>query len=410
MSGDTMSGDTMPADTAAEDAAEVLIVGAGPAGLVLGNLLLAAGVRCTVLERQSRAHVEQRARAGFLAANTVRVLTENGLAGGLLKDGQQHDTCAFRTDGGEFHLNYGSLGRGEAHTVYPQQHLVRDLVAEFLARGGDLRFETPVVGITGLTGDRPAVTAQSADGTLRRLQARFVAGCDGRHGTARTAVPAGAVRRYRRDHGVTWLALLAAAPQSMAAVAYAVHEDGFAGHMARTPDITRYYLQVPRGESPDARSEALIWAELAHRMRADRHGTLHEGPILERRTVEMTSDVLDPIQYGRLFLVGDAAGLISPAAAKGANLAVMEAEILARGLVAALRGGDEQLLARYSADCLPRIWRAQEFSHWMINLLHGPAGGGDDAVFLRALQQARLESLRTSRRHQDHFAENYVGI
>ncbi|PBC76927.1 p-hydroxybenzoate 3-monooxygenase [Streptomyces sp. TLI_235] len=400
-----MSGTAVPAEST-----EVVIAGAGPAGLVLGNLLLAAGVRCTVLERQSRAHVEQRARAGFLAANTVRVLTENGLADGLLKDGQQHDTCAFRTGAGEFLLNYGSLGRGEAHTVYPQQHLVRDLVAEFLARGGDLRFETPVTGITGLTTDRPEVTAQSPDGAAIRLRPRFVAGCDGRHGIARTAVPAEAARRYRRDHGVTWLALLAAAPQSMAAVAYAVHEDGFAGHMARTPGITRYYLQVPRGESPADWPDTRVWAELAHRMRADRHGPLHEGPILERRIVDMNSDVLDPIRYGRLFLVGDAAGLISPAAAKGANLAVMAAEILAEGLVPALRSGDEQRLARYSADCLPRIWRAQEFSHWMIDLLHGPAGTGDNAVFLRALQQARLESLRTSRRHQDHFAENYVGI
>ncbi|MEV8092798.1 4-hydroxybenzoate 3-monooxygenase [Kitasatospora sp. NPDC085879] len=400
-----MSGTAVPAEST-----EVVIAGAGPAGLVLGNLLLAAGVRCIIVERQSRAHVEERARAGFLAANTVRVLTENGLADGLLKDGQQHDTCAFRTDAGEFLLNYGSLGRGEAHTVYPQQHLVRDLVAEFLARGGDLRFETPVTGITGLTTDRPEVTAQSPDGAAIRLRPRFVAGCDGRHGIARTAVPAEAARRYRRDHGVTWLALLAAAPQSMAAVAYAVHEDGFAGHMARTPDITRYYLQVPRGESPADWPDTRVWAELAHRMRADRHGPLHEGPILERRIVDMNSDVLDPIQYGRLFLVGDAAGLISPAAAKGANLAVMAAEILAEGLVPALRSGDEQRLTRYSADCLPRIWRAQEFSHWMIDLLHGPAGTGDDAVFLRALQQARLESLRTSRRHQDHFAENYVGI
>ncbi|MEV6212055.1 4-hydroxybenzoate 3-monooxygenase [Kitasatospora sp. NPDC051914] len=393
-----------------EQTSAVVIIGAGPAGLVLGNLLLAAGVGCTVLERQSRAHVEQRARAGFLAANTVRVLTEHGLADGLLKDGQQHDTCAFRTASGEFELRYGALGRGEVHTVYPQQHLVRDLVAEFLARGGDLRFETAAVAVTGLTGDRPQVTVQAADGGLHRLQCRFVAGCDGRHGIARTAVPAGAARRFRRDHGVSWLALLAAAPQSMAAVAYAVHEDGFAGHMARTPDITRYYLQVPRGEDPADWPDTRIWGELRHRMRADRYGPLNEGAVLERRIVDMASDVLDPIQYGRLFLVGDAASLISPSAAKGANLAVMEAETLARAMVPALRGGDEQRLARYSADCLPRIWRAQEFSHWMINLLHGPAGTGDEAVFLRELQRARLESLQTSRRHQDHFAENYVGI
>lgn len=395
---------------ASQESTAVLIIGAGPAGLVLGNLLLAAGVDCTVVERQSRAHVEQRARAGFLAAHTVRVLTEHGLADGLLKDGQQHDVCAFRTDSGEFQLVYGALGRGEAHTVYPQQDLVRDLVAEFLARGGDLRFETAALRIDGLDGDRPTVAVRTPDGSEHLLRARFVAGCDGQHGIARGAVPAGAARRYHRDHGVSWLALLAAAPQSMPAVTYAVHRDGFAGHMARSPEVTRYYLQCDSGTDPQSWTDERVWAELHHRMRADRHGPLRQGDILERRVVEMRSDVLDPIQYGRLFLVGDAAGLISPAAAKGANLAVMESEILARALVAEVRGGDGRLLARYSADCLPRIWRAQEFSHWMINLLHGPFGDDDEAVFLRALQHARLQSLRDSWRHQDHFAENYVGI
>ncbi|WP_371476801.1 4-hydroxybenzoate 3-monooxygenase [Kitasatospora sp. NBC_00315] len=397
-------------DRLSEETRGVLIVGAGPAGLVLGNLLLAAGVDCVIVERQSRAHVEQRARAGFLAANTVRILTDAGLADGLLKDGRQHDTCAFRTESGEFELAYGDRGRGEAHTVYPQQHLVRDLVAEFLARGGDLRFGTAAVEIAGLASDRASVTVRTPDGGSHRLHGAFVAGCDGRHGTARATVPATAARRHVRDHGVSWLALLAAAPQSMAAVAYAVHRDGFAGHMARTPDVTRYYLQVDPGDDPDAWTDRRVWEALDRRMRTDVHGPLHRGEILERRVLAMRSDVLDPIQYGRLFLVGDAASLISPSAAKGANLAVMEAETLARALAARLHGDDERLLARYSADCLPRIWRAQEFSHWMIGLLHGPTGDGDEAAFLRALQHARLESLRTSRRHQDHFADNYVGI
>ncbi|WP_354643756.1 4-hydroxybenzoate 3-monooxygenase [Kitasatospora camelliae] len=393
-----------------EDGATVLITGAGPAGLVLGNLLLAEGIDCLIVERQSRAHVERRARAGFLGAHTVRVLTAGGLAGGLLAAGRQHDTCAFRTEDGEFELVYGERGNGEVHTVYPQQDLVRDLVAEFLARGGDIRFDTEAVALTGVDGHRPELLTRTADGLTRVLSGAFVAGCDGRHGLARTAVPATAARRHHRDHRVSWLALLAAAPQSMAAVAYAVHEAGFAGHMARTPDVTRYYLQVPRGTDPQDWTDERIWSELHLRMRADRYGPLHEGAVLERRVVDMASDVQDPIQYGRLFLVGDAASLISPSAAKGANLAVMEAEILARALTAAVRGGDEKPLAAYSADCLPRIWRAQEFSHWMINLLHGPAGDHDEAVFLRGLQRARLESLRTSRRHQDHFAENYVGI
>ncbi len=365
---------------------------------------------CLIVERQSRAHVEQRARAGFLAANTVRILTANGLADGLLANGQQHDTCAFRTDSGEFELGYRDLGRREVHTVYPQQDLVRDLVAEFLARGGELRFETAAIGISGLDGDRPEVLTQGPDGARRLLHGRFVAGCDGRHGLARTAIPEGAARRTGRDHGVSWLALLAAAPQSLAAVTYAVHQDGFAGHMARTPQVTRYYLQVEHGTDPADWTDDRVWDELQLRMRTDQYGPLHQGPILERRVLNMASDVLDPIQYGRLFLVGDAASLISPSAAKGANLAIMEAEVLAQALASQLRNGDEGPLTRYSADCLPRIWRAQEFSHWMINLLHGPAGKDDEAAFLRALQRTRLENLRTSRRHQDQFAEQYVGI
>lgn len=388
----------------------VLIVGAGPAGLVLGNLLRAADIDCLILERQSRAHVEHRARAGYLAANTVRILTDNGLAAGLLRNGQQHDTCMFRTDHGSFELRYGSRGRGEVHTVYPQQDLVRDLIAEYLDRGGDIRFETRVRDLNDVDTNQPWATCEGADGEVHQRSCEYVAGCDGQHGISRSAVPADAAQRYRRDHGVSWLALLAQAPQSMAAVAYAVHANGFAGHMARSPSVTRYYLQCPRGHDPASWSHERIWEELHLRMRGELHGRLREGQILERGVVDMSSYVMDPIQYGRLFLVGDAASLISPSAAKGANLAVMEAEVLGKALVAHLKGDDEQQLRGYSAACLPRVWRAQEFSHWMINLLHGPMGDDDEAVFLRALQHARLESLRTSRSHQDFFAENYVGI
>jgi p-hydroxybenzoate 3-monooxygenase len=388
----------------------ILIVGAGPAGLVLGNLLRAADIDCLILERQSRAHVERRARAGYLAANTVRILTDNGLAAGLLRNGQQHDTCMFRTDHGAFELRYGSRGRGEVHTVYPQQDLVRDLIAEFVDRGGDIRFETTVRDLNDVDTNQPWVTCRNADGELDQWACEYVAGCDGQHGISRRAVPSDAARRYRRDHGVSWLALLVQAPQSMAAVAYAVHANGFAGHMARSPSVTRYYLQCPRGHDPTSWAEERIWTELHLRMRGEVYGRLREGRILERGVVDMSSYVMDPIQYGRLFLVGDAASLISPSAAKGANLAVMEAEVLASALIAHLKGDDEQQLVGYSAACLPRIWRAQEFSHWMINLLHAPMGDDDEAVFLQALQRARLENLRTSRAHQDFFAENYVGI
>lgn len=331
------------------------------------------------------------------------MLTEHGLAAGLLHKGRKHGVCAFRGEDGGFELNYAELGRGEAHTVYPQQDLVTDLIAEYLDRGGDIRFGVTVTGV-----DAATATISYRDETGEGVATgRFLAGCDGSNGVTRAAVET--EHRHGRDHGITWLALLAAAPQSMAAVTYALHEDGFAGHMARSPEVTRYYLQVPPGDDPAAWTDERVWAALATRMRAAEHGPLQQGPIIERRLVRLRSEVVEPIQHERLFLVGDAASLISPSAAKGANLAIMEAELLARALVSAVHRDDEQALAAYTRSCLPRIWRAQEFSHWMIDLLHGPARTAADAGFQRALRRARLDSLRRSQTHQNFFAEHYVG-
>jgi len=383
------------------DQATVLIVGAGPAGLVLGNLLRANGIDTLILERGSRERVQTRARAGFLGANSARVLTEHGLDAGLRQRGQWHYKCAFRDSDGQFELNYAALGRGEVHTVYPQQDLVTDLIAEYLDRGGRLRFDVTVTSV-----DPATATVRHLDG---QSQGRFLIGCDGSNGVTRAAMPASAVR-HARDHGIAWLAVLAQAPPSMSAVTYAMHDNGFAGHMARSPEITRYYLQVSPDDSPAAWPDERVWAELNTRMRVDEFGPLRQGPIVERRIVRLRSDVVDPMRHGRMFLAGDAASLISPSAAKGANLAIMQAEVLARALTDAVATGDERGLAEYSRTCLPRIWRAQEFSHWMITLLHGPTATGPDAGFQRVLRRARLDSLRDSRAHQDFFAENYVGI
>ncbi|GAA0624153.1 4-hydroxybenzoate 3-monooxygenase [Kutzneria viridogrisea] len=388
------------------DQTTVLIIGAGPAGLVLGNLLRAKGIDTLILERGSREHVQARARAGFLGANSARVLTEHGLAAGMLHNGRLHDTCAFRDASGEFELNYGKLGRGEMHTVYPQHDLVTDLIAEYLDRGGELRFG---VTVTDVDAETATVRFRHAGGT-GEARGRFLAGCDGSNGVTRQAIPAARVTRHARDHGIAWLAVLTQAPQSMAAVTYAMHDNGFAGHMARSPEVTRYYLQVPPGDDPAAWTDERIWAELGVRMRVDQFGPLRQGPVTERRIVHLRSDIIDPIQHARLFLVGDAASLISPSAAKGANLAIMEAEILAGALTDALTRDDDHALASYSRTCLPRIWRAQEFSHWMIALLHGPPRTEPDAGFEHALRRARLDSLRDCRAHQDFFAESYVGI
>lgn len=388
----------------------MVILGAGPAGLVLGNLLHAAGVDCVVLERATRTQVQTRSRAGFLAANTVRILDRHGLAERLHRHGREHGVCEFRSEDGRFRLDYGALGRGERHTVYPQHALVTDLLAQYLDAGGRVRFGTEALAVHGADGPRPSVTVREADGRPGSWRAGYVAGCDGRHGAARRSLPPSTVRRHHHDHGVSWLGLLAEAPPSLDAVGYAVHDRGFAGHMARTPEVTRYYLQCERGSSPDTWSEDRIWDELALRLRAREYGPLRQGRIVHRAVVDLESDVLEPLRHGALFLAGDAAALISPAAAKGANLAVLEAELLARALIDDLRHGDAEGLARYSAQCLAHIWRAQDFSQWMVQLLHaapGPAGG---SAFHDSLRRSRLASLRASRSWQDWFAEHYVGL
>jgi p-hydroxybenzoate 3-monooxygenase len=289
--------------------------------------------------------------------------------------------------------------------VYPQQFLVTDLVAEFLRRGGDLRFETTAEQIGDHHGERPWVLARAADGSESRIAARYLIGCDGAKGLARQAIT---VQRSACEYDITWLAQLVNAPPTTETVVYGVHADGFAGQMPRSPDVTRYYLQCAPHEDPLAWAEERIWAELAQRLGADRYGPLSAGKIIERSLVQLRSEILDPIQQGRLFLAGDAASSISPSAAKGANLAIFAANLLAQAIAPAVRHGDESALQRYSSDCVPRIRRAHEFSNWMIGLLHPPAG--PHAAFQRELQHAQLHSLATSRRHQDFFAENYVSI
>ncbi|MGW3915735.1 4-hydroxybenzoate 3-monooxygenase [Streptomyces sp. NPDC005070] len=387
----------------------MVVLGAGPAGLVLGNILVDHGIDCVILERAERTHVQTRARAGFLAANTVRILDRHGLAEGLHRRGRLHSTCEFRTADGRFRLDYSGLGQRERHTVYPQQELVTDLLTRFLRRGGHIRFGTEAEAVRGAGGERPEVTVREADGRPGLWRSRYVAGCDGRHGAARRSLPAATIRHHR-DHGVTWLGLLAEAPPSLDAVGYAVHERGFAGHMARTSEVTRYYLQCERGTRADAWSEERIWDELALRMRARDYGPLRRGRVVQRSVVGLESDVLEPLRHGALFLVGDAAALISPSAAKGANLAVLGASVLAHALIDDLTTGDSEGLDSYSARCLTHIWRAQEFSHWMIGLLHGPSGADGESLFHNSLRRSRLTSLRTSRSHQDWFAEHYVGV
>ncbi|MER6346410.1 4-hydroxybenzoate 3-monooxygenase [Streptomyces sp. NPDC001595] len=383
----------------------VVIVGAGPAGLTLANILRAASVDCVVLEVESREFIERRPRAGVLEEWAVRGLERHGLAGNLLARAQRHTQCEFRFGGERHRLSYTEL-TGHHHFVYPQPLLVTDLVREYAdVRGGDIRFGVRDVRLHDLDTDRPSVSYRCPESGRRQLiRCAFVAGCDGARGVTRAALPR--ARTARHDYGVGWLALLAEAPPSSDCVVFGVHPDGFAGHMARSPEVTRYYLQCPPGDDPANWPHERVWSELRRRLHAADAAPLAEGRLIEKRVLDLHNHVVEPMAYGRLFLAGDAAHLTAPIAAKGMNLALHDAFLLGDALVAYLGRGDGDGLAGYSAACLGRVWDYQEFSQWLSEVYHGAASGDP---YRAGTTLARLRRLFSSPGAATAFAEQYLG-
>ncbi|GAA3838055.1 4-hydroxybenzoate 3-monooxygenase [Streptomyces coacervatus] len=384
----------------------VVVIGAGPAGLTVANLLRRSDIDCVVLERRSREYVAQRQRAGIVETRAVRMFDSWGLAdrvlGGIPYDG----ILELRVDG-ESHLvsdNDGS--EGPRARLCPQQVLVQKLTTAYLADGGDLRFEAADVSLHDLTGDRPTVRYRTADGTVRTITCAFVAGCDGDHGISRSAVPDGALTAYALDHGIGWLTVLADAPPP-AHPLLAVSPHGFAAHFPRGPHTSRYYLQCPPDDHPDAWPDTRIWDALHTRL-AD--PALPAGPITDRETFRLRSLVHDPMQYGRLYLVGDAAHIVSPMGGKGMNLALYDADLLARAVRDSVHDHDDTALRSYSQRCLRRVWNDQEFSHWLTRTLHDAGDDTDSGPFHRSLARARLDRLLTSPTAAHAFAELMTGL
>ena len=385
------------------DETEVAIVGAGPAGLVLAHLLAARDIDCVVLEQRDRAYVEHRVRAGVLEHPTVELLRQLGLAERLDREGLAHRGIQLAVDGVRHRIDFLEL-TGRSITVYGQQEVVKDLIAARLAAGGEIVFEAVDVAPTAIDTDHPVVHYRH-DGVARALRCRIVAGCDGSFGVCGPLVADRAVAAH--TYPFAWLGILAEAAPTQDELVYASHDRGFALYSMRSPSITRLYLQVAPDEQLAAWPDDRIWDELATRLPlADGFG-LNTGPIIDRGITAMHSSVSTPMRHGNLLIAGDAAHIVPATGAKGMNLAIADATVMAAVIDDALRGGRPERLADYTPTCLRRVWRTQHFSHRMTTMLHR----FDDAdPFRRQLQRTELDIVTSSVAAATDLAEHYVGL
>jgi p-hydroxybenzoate 3-monooxygenase len=390
--------------------ARVAIIGAGPSGLMLSHLLAGSGISSCVLERASRAHVEGRVRAGVLEQGTVDALCAAGVGERLLRERLVHHGIELRFSGAAHRIDFDALVPGRSVSVYGQREVVKDLIGARVAAGAlerrELLFEAENVALEGIESDAPAVHF-SVDGEPGRLTSEWLVGCDGFHGVCRSSIPAASRHAFECVYPFAWLGVLAAVKPSTHELIYAAHERGFALHSLRSPEVSRFYLQVPVDENLDAWSDERIWSELRTRLSTVPGWTLATGPILERGLAAMRSFVIEPMRHGRLFLAGDAAHIVPATGAKGLNLAIHDVKLLHRALGDWYQTGSAALIDAYSDACLRRVWRVQQFSNWMTRLLHVDPQA---SAFDRRVQLAQLEYVASSRAAATVLAENYVGL
>jgi p-hydroxybenzoate 3-monooxygenase len=384
---------------------QIAIVGAGPAGLLLGHLLQLAGIESVILERRSREYVEKRVRAGVIEFGIANLLEEVGAGERLRREGLVHRGIELRFDHRAYRIALSELADGKTYTVYGQQEVVKDLIALRVDQDAPLHFDTEVTSISDVTTNAPFIDAIS-NGEELRVQADFVAGCDGSFGASLRAVPSDVFHRYERLYPFSWLGILAEAPPATKELIYARHENGFALYSMRSATVSRLYLGVRPEESLDQWSDERIWDELTERLSTDERPEVTRGPILERGITAMRSVVIEPLRYGRLFLAGDAAHIVPPTGAKGMNLALADIRVLAEALETYYAKNDESLLDTYSDVCLERVWRAQEFSNYMTQMLHPNYDDG----FENKVQRARLRQATQSRETATVLSRNYVDL
>jgi p-hydroxybenzoate 3-monooxygenase len=385
---------------------QVGIIGAGPAGLLLSHLLHLQGIESVVLENRSRSAIESTIRAGVLEYGTVELLKATGVGDRLQREGFQHHGIFLRFAGNNHRIDMYELTEGRAITVYPQHEVIKDLVAARLEAGGDIRFEVSDVRLTGLETTTPKIR-YSQKGEIQELTCDFIAGCDGSQSVSRQAIPANLLKVYQKIYPFGWFGILAQAPVMSEELIYSYHERGFALISTRSPELQRLYFQCDPADKVENWSDDRIWSEFQQRLSGEDGWAPKEGPIIQKGIITMRSFVAEPMQYGRLFLAGDAAHIVPPTGAKGLNLAVADVKLLAEGLVEFYKSNQTDLLDAYSGRALRRIWRAEHFSWWMTSLLHRFP---EDDQFQQRLQLSQLQYVCNSRAAATSLAENYVGL
>lgn len=385
---------------------QVVIIGSGPSGLLLGQLLGNAGIETAILDRSSRAHILGRVRAGVLEEGTVALLDKAGVGARMHAEGLPHDGFSLAFDGRDHRIDLFDLTGGKRVMVYGQTELTRDLIEQREADGRLTIHEAVNVTPHAFDGAAPCVTYEK-DGATHRIDCDFIAGCDGFHGASRKAVPEQAICTFEKVYPFGWLGLLAEVPPVSEELVYANHPRGFALCSMRSPTRSRYYLQCALDERIEAWPDARFWDELRRRLPAHHGEALVTGPSFETSIAPLRSFVAEPMRFGRLFLVGDAAHIVPPTGAKGLNLAASDVHYLFSGLLEHYRERSGAGLDAYSARALARVWKAVRFSWWMTSMLHRFPGTGD---FDQKIQEAELDYLTHSRAAETVLAENYVGL
>lgn len=386
---------------------QVAIIGAGPSGLLLGQLLYKAGIDNIIVERQTPDYVLGRIRAGVLEQGTVDMLREAGVSERMDAEGLVHEGVELVLDGKRVPVHLTELTNGKSVVVYGQTEVTRDLMDARAASGARIIYSAADVQLHELKGEKPYVTFEK-DGQTQRIECDYIAGCDGFHGVSRKSIPEGVLTEYERVYPFGWLGLLSDTPPVNEELIYAHHERGFVLCSQRSLTRSRYYLQVPLTDKVEDWSDERFWTELKARLPKDVADRLETGPSLEKSIAPLRSFVVEPMQYGNLFLVGDAAHIVPPTGAKGLNLAASDVCYLYRILVKVYREGRTDLLEKYSELALRRVWKGERFSWFMTNLLHDFDGHMD--AWDRKMQEADREYYLNSHAGLVNIAENYVGL